>query len=64
MREFRRKLSDGIARISYTWENYGRSYAMLMSMFLAGALAQAIDPSCTLLVFAVVFVLQVIFRKR
>lgn len=64
MREFRRKLNARIDQMRYTWESYGRNYAMLMSMFLAGALAQAIDPSCTLLVFAVVFVLPVIFQKR
>ena len=64
MREFRRKLNARIDRMRYTWESYGRNYAMLMSMFLAGALAQSIDPSCVLLVFAVVFVLPVIFRKQ
>ena len=64
MREFRRKLNARIDRMKYTWESYGRNYAMLMSMFLAGALAESIDSSCVLLVFTVVFVLPVIFRKR
>ncbi len=64
MREFMLRLTEGRDRFNRAWESYGRTYTAFMAMFLSGAISYAIEPACTLLVFAIVFILPIIFRNR